>query len=199
MTDNLSSILVVEDELITAESISQLLEEEEHIIAGIAKDAATALLICQQASPPPSVIVCDINIKGPVKGIVLAQQLKQMYACEIIFLTAYADSNTLQDAFATDPVMYVVKPYTDKQLLVAVQMAFHRLFNRQQKQVMGGLQLTEREKEIAGMVAQGFSSKQICMRLGISIETVKTHRRRMLQKNNISNFPQLVYLMNQPA
>ena len=126
----------------------------------------------------------------------LAGQLKKLYDCEIIFLTAYSDTKTLESAFETDPVMYVIKPYNDTQLLVAVQMAFHKLFKKEKSVAEKKLDLTEREKEIAQLVANGFSSKQIANRLTISIETVKTHRRRMLQKNNISSFPHLVYLMN---
>lgn len=192
-----SSILIVEDELITAESISELLSEEDYEVAGIAKDATTAMLICTQMKSPPGLIICDINIKGDIMGVELARQLKKQYGCEIIFLTAYTDPKTLKSAFGIDPVMYVVKPFSDTQLLVAVQMAFHKIYSRKSGSASGSsLQLTDREKEIAALVAQGFSSKQVSGRLGISIETVKTHRRRMLQKNNVNSFPHLVYLMN---
>ncbi len=189
------SILIVEDELITAASIQELLEEEDYITIGIAKDAAKALLLCNQASEPPGIVVCDINIKGTMNGVELAGQLKELYNCEIIFLTAYSDAKTLESAFAQEPVMYVVKPYTDAQLLVALQMAFHKIYHKEKTSSQARLDLTQREKEIAQLVAQGLSSKEICRKLSISIETVKTHRRRMLQKNNINSFPHLVYLM----
>ena len=190
------TVLIIEDELITAESISELLAEEDYNVVGIAKDANTALRLCRESEEPPQVIVCDINIKGTVQGVELAGQLKKLYDCEIIFLTAYSDTKTLESAFETDPVMYVIKPYNDTQLLVDVQMAFHKLFKKEKSVAEKKLDLTEREKERAQLVANGFSSKQIANRLTISIETVKTHRRRMLQKNNISSFPHLVYLMN---
>lgn len=194
-----ASILIVEDELITAESIAELLAEEEYIIAGIARDAPAALRICRQSPMLPQVIICDINIKGDVKGVALATQLRELFGCEIIFLTAYSDTRTLEAAFEAAPVMYVVKPYRDTQLLVAVQMAFHKIFRKNSPGGNNALLLTEREKEIAQLVAGGFSSKQIARKLNISVETVKTHRRRMLQKNNLSSFPHLVYLMNKEA
>ncbi|MDF2188814.1 DNA-binding response regulator [Paraflavitalea sp. CAU 1676] len=191
------TILIVEDELVTATSIAELLEEEDFEIAGIAKDAGTALRLCNGAQAPPAVVVCDINIQGDVNGVELAKQLKDLYSCEVVFLTAFSDSKTLQAAFATEPVMYVVKPYSDTQLLVAVQLAFHRVFKSQQAAAgQSVVQLTDREREVAMLVAQGLSSKQIARNLNISVETVKTHRRRMLSKNNIRNFPQLVYLLN---
>lgn len=192
-----TSILIVEDEAITAQDIAELLEEEDYTIEGIAADAATALHICSKAGQPPQVVICDINIKGNIKGTELAAQLKALYKCQVIFLTAYTDNRTLQTAFGTDPVMYLVKPYNNTQLLVAVQMAFHKLLNLQKITGTTPLDLTEREEEVARLVAQGFTSKQIARKLAISIETVKTHRRRMLQKNNLNNFPHLIYLLNQ--
>ncbi len=189
------SVLIVEDELITAASIQELLEEEDYVTIGIAKDSAKALLLCSRAEEPPGVIICDINIKGTIQGVELAGHLKELYDCEIIFLTAFSDTKTLEAAFAQEPVMYVVKPYTDAQLLVALQMAFHKIFHKEKITLQARLDLTQREKEIAQLVAQGLSSKEICRKLSISIETVKTHRRRMLQKNNINSFPHLVYLM----
>lgn len=187
------SVLIVEDELISAMSISELLEQEDYAIAGIAKDADTALRICREKAP--QVIICDINIKGEPNGIELAKQIRTLYNSQVIFLTAYTDTNTVESAAAIDPVMYVVKPFNDRQLLVAVQMAFHRLYKSQLPVRNTILQLTSRELEIAQLVGQGLSSKQIAGQLFISEETVKTHRRRMLQKNNINNFPQLIFLL----
>lgn len=190
-------ILIVEDELLTAESIAVLLEEEDYSITGIARDAATALRLSSQPHCWPSIIICDIGLRGDVSGIELAAQLKQLYNCEVIFLTAYSDTKTVGAAADTAPVMYLVKPYTDTQLLVAVQMACHRILRKSENNSDGPvLQLTDREREVALLAAQGLSSKQIARRLSISVETVKTHRRRMMSRNAINSFPQLVYLLN---
>lgn len=190
------SILIVEDELITAAAIEELLLAEDYSVLGIAADATKALQLCSQVQEPPALVICDIHIKGGIDGITLAGKLKQEYNCEIVFLTAYVDTRTLEAAFAQEPVMYVVKPYSDKQLRVAVQMAFHRFYQKQKLNPPLKLQLTKREKQIATLVAQGLSSKQIAQQLYISEETVKTHRRRMIQKNDISNFSQLTFLLS---
>lgn len=198
MTEN-PTVLIVEDELITATSIEEMLQEEDYTVIGIAKDAATAMRLCSQAAELPAVVICDINIKGTIQGVQLAGQLKELYHCEIIFLTAYADTKTLQSAFIKEPVMYLVKPYTDVQLLVALQMAFHKIYFKEKRALKKHIDLTEREKEIALLVAKGMTSKQVARKLTISFQTVKTHRRHMLQKNNINSFPHLVYLMNKEA
>jgi CheY-like chemotaxis protein len=106
-----NNILIVEDELIIANSIAELLTDEEYEVMGIAKSAAEAFMLCRNGDAVPAVVLCDINIKGDIKGPELALQLKEEFDAEIIFLTAYSDSKTLQQAFAADPVMYLVKPY----------------------------------------------------------------------------------------
>ena len=197
MIQDCSSILIIEDEMITATSIVELLEEEDYEVIGIARDAQKALLMCNQAAPPPSIVICDINIMGSINGIELAAQLKELYHCEIIFLTAYSDQISLKGAFELEPVMYVVKPFIDAQLLVALQLGFHKILKKSNLNKVSTLLLTDREKEIANLVAQGLSSKQIGRKLNIGIETVKTHRRRMLSKNSINSFPQLIFQMHQ--
>lgn len=191
-----NTILIVEDELITAAAIEELLLEEDYIVIGVAADGTTAMNICRQAPEAPALILCDINIKGSMDGITLAGELKKQFHCEVIFLTAYTDTKTLDAAFIQEPVMYVVKPYSDKQLLAAVQMAFHKIYQKEKSTSSVKLNLTAREKQIATLVAQGLSSKQIAHQLYISEETVKTHRRRMMQKNEISSFSQLTYLLS---
>jgi len=66
-------ILIVEDELLTAESISVLLEEEDYTVIGIARDAATALRLSSQPQGWPTVVICDIGLRGDVSGIELAE------------------------------------------------------------------------------------------------------------------------------
>ncbi len=190
------TILIIEDELITGENIVELLLEEEYDVAGPFKSAAETLAFCERVSTDPAIALCDINIKGPINGTELARQLKEKYGCEIIFLTAYSDSQTIKQAYESEPVMYVVKPFTETQLLVSVQIAFNKILAKEKVYEKGKLNLTAREKEIALLIAEGLSSKQVADKLNISVETVKTHRSRMLNKNDISNFPQLVYLLH---
>ncbi len=198
---NNNAILIVEDEMITATSIIELLQEEDYKVIGIARNATKALHLSNQSDNVPAVVICDINIIGDMNGIELAKKLNDLYHCEIIFLTAYHDSTTLKDAFGINPVMYLVKPYNDAQLLVAIQLAFHKIYLKLQLKTSpaAALNLTNREKEIVQLIGQGLSSKEVGRRLGITLETVKTHRRRILEKNNINNFPQLIFQLQNEA
>jgi FixJ family two-component response regulator len=96
--------------------------------------------------------------------------------------------------------MYITKPFSETQLLVAIRMAIFQLMQQRTGKPNGStLSLTERERDIIALIQNGFSSKQIAHRLNISVETVKTHRKRMLQKNNLNSISQLVYFLHHIA
>lgn len=190
-------ILVVEDDLIAAAHIMELLEEEGYELLGPAVDSSAALALCEKNNQWPDLILCDIHLRDGMKGVDLARELQQRFSCAVIFLTAYSDQRTLKAAMAANPRMYLVKPYTDAQLRVAVQMAFFQDDQHAKMNSSSVLQLTSREKEILQWIARGLSTRQIAQKIGVSAETIKTHRRNVLRKNNISSIPQLIYLMNQ--
>jgi DNA-binding NarL/FixJ family response regulator len=194
------TILVVEDELITADLICDILIEEGFNILGPVKSAAAAIAVCEKSSVLPDVALCDIHIKDNETGIALAQTLQARFYCEIVFLTAFSDAATLKSAFALKPVMYITKPFSETQLLVAIRMAIFQLMQQRTGKPNGStLSLTERERDIIALIQNGFSSKQIAHRLNISVDTVKTHRKRMLQKNNLNSISQLVYFLHHIA
>lgn len=188
-------ILIIEDEFVIAESIAALLTDEAYHVLGIAANYAEAKDYFEK-SPLPYLIICDINLKGGEHGVELITKLRQNYDFEVIFLTVRSDTKTVHDAISASPVTYLIKPFTDKQLLVTLQIATHKVYNKL-KCDHENLDLTQREIEIAQLVSQGFSSKQIALQLFISAETVRTHRRNMLQRNNLRSFSHLVYLLHQ--
>lgn len=188
-------ILIIEDELIIAESLAALLSDEMYLVLGVASSYAEAQEFFLQ-HPKPALVISDINLKDGEYGVDIINRLRQKYDFKVIFLTIRDDRKTIADASETDPFMYVLKPYTNQQMLVAVQMAATRIIKKQRLEKIS-LELSERELEIARMVAIGFNSREIAGKLFISAETVRTHRKNMLQRNNLRSFSHLVYLLNQ--
>lgn len=188
-------VVILEDEILIAESISGLLAEESYQVAGIAADCDEFVRFFEKP-PFPVLVICDINLKGGDNGIRIISALKKKYDFEVIFLTGRSDSQTVQQAIDTQPVTYLVKPFSDRQLLVAMQMAFHKILQKQQEESKA-LDLSTRELEIARLVSQGYSLREIARTLFISAETVRTHRKNMLQRNNLRSFSQLIFFLNQ--
>jgi CheY-like chemotaxis protein len=67
----------------------------------------------------------DIVLKGELDGIQAAQIIKDKYNIPFIYLTAYYDNEILEKAQKTQPAAYITKPYEEKGLQTAIQLAIH--------------------------------------------------------------------------
>ena len=106
-------ILIVEDELFTAEAIKELLVRlnyEPIDETAISYDTALALTAKYQ----PDLILMDIMIEGDKTGIDAAEYISRNYDIPIVFLTAYSDDENMESALKTQPFGYIVKPITDE-------------------------------------------------------------------------------------
>lgn len=115
------SILIVEDEFITSEALSEDLQKQGYHIAGKAFSAEEALNILQQKKV--NLAILDINIQGDRDGIYLANLLQRDYHIPFIFLTAFGDQFTRDRAIATAPFGYLLKPFNEVEVYAAVELA----------------------------------------------------------------------------
>lgn len=121
---NKTKILIVEDQRVTAEDLSQTLKNLGYIVTGMASSAETFYQCI--ASDMPDIILMDIFLKGERDGIELAAEIRDKYWIPVIFLTAYADIRIIQRAKITEPYAYIVKPYQERELQSSIEMAVYR-------------------------------------------------------------------------
>lgn len=119
-----ASILIVEDELIVAESIAQTLEGFGYAVCGTVSAGAEALAAARDARP--DLVLMDIVLKGEMDGIEAADRIRTLYAIPVVFLTAHADAATLGRAKVTEPYGYILKPFHDRDLSTAIEMALYK-------------------------------------------------------------------------
>lgn len=117
-------ILVVEDESIVAEDIRDSLESLGYTITDIADTGKEA--IEKAAKYQPNLVLMDIRLKGNMDGVQAAEQIWSLFKIPIVYLTANSDISTIQRAKDTDPFGYVTKPFKEKDLHTAVEIALHR-------------------------------------------------------------------------
>jgi len=117
-------ILVVEDEAIEALDLQHWLEAVGYPMPEIALFGEEAL--AKAAASPPDVVLMDIMLAGDLDGIVTAERLRASLDVPVIYLTAYADEDTLRRATATEPDGYIVKPFREREMHIAIEMALHR-------------------------------------------------------------------------
>jgi len=120
-------ILIVEDELIIAEDMSNMLSNMGYHITGIAMDFEEALQLIDEQRP--DLILLDVNLGGKKDGIHLAEVIHGTYHIPFIFTTSYSDTATLERAKKTNPVNYLVKPFKQEQLFTAIEISWHKLAN----------------------------------------------------------------------
>jgi PAS domain S-box-containing protein len=117
-------ILIVEDEGLVARDLEFTLAEMGYEVLG-AVDSGDAALQAVSARRP-DVVLMDVNIRGPKDGIDTADAINRDFAVPVVFLTAYADDETLTRAARTRPYGYIVKPFTDKDVRCAIEIARYK-------------------------------------------------------------------------
>lgn len=116
-------ILVVEDELIIAEDISNMLHKMGYAVTGSAMDADEADEMLNKEIP--DLVLLDINLGGKRDGITLAAGINTKYQLPIIFITSYTDASTIERAKKVNPANFLVKPFKQEQLHTAIEIALH--------------------------------------------------------------------------
>ena len=119
-----AQILVVEDEIIVAKDIQNTLINVGYAVPAVASSGAEA--IEKAADTRPDLILMDIRLKGDIDGVQAAQQIRALFDIPVIYLTAYADYETLQRAKITEPYGYIVKPFAEKELHAGIEMALNK-------------------------------------------------------------------------
>ncbi len=127
MTESNIKILVVEDEMIIGAKISMFLTELGYEVTGIIPRAEDALLQLEESVP--DIALLDINLKGSMDGIALAQVLLTEHQIPVIFLTANSDDGTFQRAKVAKPYAFLAKPFKKLDLQRALELTISLMAN----------------------------------------------------------------------
>ncbi len=148
----------------------------------------------------PGCIVLDVRMPEMTGPELQAELSKTVYSMPIIFLSAHEDVETTAEAMKQGAVDFLTKPVDGDDLLDAIRVALAKdVENRAQRTELSAIHeqintLTPREHEVMTYVITGMLNKQIAAELGISEETVKIHRGRVMRKLQIESVTDLVRL-----
>ena len=120
----IAEILVVEDEGLIALDIENRLLELGYQVAGIAETGADA--IQQVLESEPDLVLMDIRLKENMDGVEAAVKITSELDVPIIFLTAFADPQTLHRAKLVSPFGYILKPFDSSDLHTSIEIALHK-------------------------------------------------------------------------
>ena len=117
------NIVIVEDQFLEAENLGIILKNAGHAVLGIAKSVDQAVSLLKKCNP--DIMLVDIVLKGDLNGIDLAHILDKKNI-PFIFLSANSNTTTFEKAIATKPYGFLVKPFREKELLLALNIAVYR-------------------------------------------------------------------------
>lgn len=193
-----TTIVLADDHELVRESIASLLREVPNFeVVGQCANGRKLLALVE--SVRPDVAVVDVSMPE-LNGIEAARQLREISPrTRVIALSAYTDEAYIRDMIDAGVVAYIIKSGAAKDLIQAIRTASRGRVYFSQEIVGGAHQvaygratvesavrpLSQREREILQLVAEGKSSKEIAAILGISETTVKTHRNNIMGKLNV--------------
>jgi len=118
------NIMVVEDEAVIAMRLQQILTSMGYNVTGISYSGEEALEKAKNLKP--DLILMDIMIPGELDGIALAEIVKSELDIPVIFLTSYSEKTIIERAKQAEPYGYIVKPYQDRDLKAAIEVALYK-------------------------------------------------------------------------
>lgn len=114
-------VLIVEDETIVALDLRERLRCLGYEPCGIADSPDKAFALARDTQP--QLVLMDIMLKGDGDGVSAAARIRAAMDVPIIFVTAFSDEETLERVKATSPYGYIVKPYHERELRIAIELA----------------------------------------------------------------------------
>ncbi len=119
-----AKVLVIEDETIISMHIESILKKLDINLVGVVKSPSKALELANEVVV--DILIADIALNDKLDGIDVAKALQKKYGTQVIFITAYKDEQTLKRASDLDFSGYLLKPFNEDELIVAVKLVIDK-------------------------------------------------------------------------
>ena len=189
-------VLVVDDHAVVRDGLVRLLESVDDVdVVGTAGDGAEAVERAKAAAP--DVVLMDLSMPG-VDGIEATRRLRdESPDIKVVVLTTFADQRRILDALSAGAAGYLLKDATPDEIVAALRAVSAggapldpkaaRVLLDAQQTPRPDRGLSQREREVLGLLATGLANKQIARRLGITERTVKAHLTRVFQQLGVTD------------
>lgn len=191
------TVFIVDDDAAVRDSIALMLGLAGYRTAVFA-DAEAFLASWQENWA--GCVIADVKLPGQ-SGVELQKELRRRRVdLPFIIITAHGDVATAREAFRSQAVDFLEKPFKHEQLHTAIEAAFaleELRIHQRDSQCAATLKLqklTNREREVLEHAARGLHAKEIAVALGISPRTVEVHKTRIMEKLDVRNIAELVRL-----
>ena len=200
-------VLLADDHGIVRRGLRGLLESAGLSVVGEAADGLEAARLCEEQQP--DIVILDIGMPK-LSGIEVASRAQKLDRPPgVIILSVHGDESYIMRALAAGAGAYLLKSATDEDLIPAVRavaagkpyfspavtavLVEDYVRRLQQRGLTDSSHLlTDREKEVLQLLAEGRSNKEVATLLDLGLSTVETHRANLMQKLNLHNTAEIV-------
>ena len=198
--------MIIDDHPLVVDGVTTMLKDECYLeVIGAARTGRQALSMLSE-HPGCDVVLLDINLPD-TDGLQLCEQIRRLNASvKIICLTSVNEAGIISQMIRKGANGYLLKDMEKTELITAInkvldgdvylsKAANDKILQQLRELDINPQQipmLTRREKEILSLLDKGLSSQEIAEKLSLSIYTIDTHRKNMLQKMNVHNTPALL-------
>jgi len=189
-------IYIVDDDASVCRALSLLLKSHGFKVQAFMRAAD---FLAFKRLKVPSCLILDIRLPG-INGLAFQEVMKRKgISIPIIFITGHGDIPMSVKAMKAGAVDFLPKPFTEKKLLNAITPAIlkSKAQNKEQTEISKIKRriktLSPRELEVFRLVARGMLSKQIARKRGTSLQTIKVHRGRVMQKLQAKTVTELIH------
>src|SRR6188768_3095540 len=123
MSEAARRILIVEDQRLIAADLESTLRKLGYVVVGNVSSGEEAISKSDQVRP--ELVLMDVRLRGEMDGIRAAEIIRDQFDVPVVFLTAYADEETILRAKKTTPYGYLVKPFNERELRATIEIAFY--------------------------------------------------------------------------
>ena len=204
MRSNRPRIVIADDHTFMADACKKMLEPEHNVVATVGDGRA---LVRIAATLKPQLIILDIGMPL-LNGLDAGDQIKQILrSVKLVFLTMNADPALAAEAFRRGASAYLLKTCAASELIVAVREVLNGksylspaiaketvdvLLSEEKEFINEGPRLSEREREVLQLLAEGKLMKEIGDQLSVTTNTVAFHKYRIMKKLNAKSDTDLV-------
>ncbi|MBF0497822.1 MAG: response regulator transcription factor [Deltaproteobacteria bacterium] len=200
------NIILVDDHKIIRDGLKSMIDRHPDMrVIGETDSGRKAVELARTMQP--DIAIMDIAMPD-LNGIEATQQIiKESSAIKVIALSMHSDARFVARMLAAGASGYLLKDTSFQELIVAIHQVVQGRIHLSQSitdtvirdyvrrvsvsQTTPVSSLTSREREVLQLVAEGKTTREIALLLGVSIKTIETHRRRMMEKLNIDNVADL--------
>ena len=198
-------IIIADDHRLIRQGLKSLLESQGFEVVGEAEDGRSAVKLVKKLDP--DAVIIDISMPE-LNGIEATRQIhRETCQVKVIVLSMRSDRQAVLAAFAAGTSGYLLKESAFEEMVIAIKVALegrtylspaiaHVLVREsiEQWSVSAepmGRGISSREREILQLVAEGRSSKEMAESLYVSVKTIETHRKQIMNKLNLHSIAEL--------